>query len=78
MRVLKKYSFSLQHICLRASHRQAFFDPSMIVNRKSRVNVIDLTNWFITRVESSSLNTLFPWILSTRPDGFNGHDEQIK
>jgi len=28
MRVLKKYPFSLQH---------TFFDPSMIVNRKSRV-----------------------------------------
>lgn len=40
------------------------------------VNVIDLTNRFITGEEAPFLDTVFPWIFSARPDGFDGRDEQ--
>ena len=42
------------------------------------VNVIDLTNRFITWVEAPFLYAVFSWVFSTRPDRFNGHDEQVK
>ena len=42
------------------------------------LNVINLTGRFITGVETSSPDVVFPLIFSVRPDGFNGHDKQIK
>jgi len=42
------------------------------------LNVIDLTNRFITGVEAPFLYAKFPWPFSALPDGFNGYDEQIK
>ena len=43
---------------------------------QSLVNVIDLTNRFITRAEAPLLDAVLPWIFSARPDGFDGRDEQ--
>ena len=40
------------------------------------INVIDLTNRFITRAEAPLLDAVLPWIFSARPDGFDGRDEQ--
>ena len=42
----------------------------------SQLNVIDLTNRFITGEEAPFLDTVFPWIFPARPDGFDGRNEQ--
>ena len=52
--------------------RELFFDCQYYFN------VIDLTNRFITWVETPLLYAVFSWIFSARPDWFNGHDEQVK
>ena len=44
----------------------------------SGINVIDLTDRFITGVEALFLDAVFSWIFSAWPDGFNGRDEQVK
>ena len=49
-----------------------------VLTRNSIVNVIDLTNRFITWVEAPFLDAVFSWIFSAWPDGFDGRDEQVE